>query len=447
MSLWHLVLREIRHRKGNFLLGLLSVSVAVGCLVGAVTLLIADELRTEEILTFKQLEVQENIDAEEHKVKLAGVELEDAMRKSMKGLGFNVLILPKEQDLAALHLSGVPTATMPEKYVDELAGSSIVTVNHLLPSVTQRVTWTEKEQDVILIGTRGEVPIMHRSLKKPLLQAVPPGTMVVGYQVHKQLGLKQGEKVTFRGLELTVKELHEERGTSDDSSVWIDLKQAQELLGMQNQVNAILALECGCAADQLSLVRNEIAAILPGTQVIERGSTALARTEARSKANEVAKTSLTRVKDAGAAAVALEQQGRADLRNQREGLASILVPVVLIACAVWIGFLTYTNVRQRTSEIGILRALGLRSTQILIIFLAKALLIGIVGAGLGYVGGFGVSVAFGDLPKTAETMSRLFTLETLAIALVVAPLLSALASWIPALMAANQDPALVLQAD
>ena len=194
-------------------------------------------------------------------------------------------------------------------------------------------------------------------------------------------------------------------------------------------------------------VRNEIAAILPGTQVIERGSTALARTEARSKANEVAKTSLTRVKDAGAAAVALEQQGRADLRNQREGLASILVPVVLIACAVWIGFLTYTNVRQRTSEIGILRALGLRSTQILIIFLAKALLIGIVGAGLGYVGGFGVSVAFGDLPKTAETMSRLFTLETLAIALVVAPLLSALASWIPALMAANQDPALVLQAD
>lgn len=447
MSVWHLIMREIRHRKGNFFLCLVSVTIAVAALVGAVNLLQADQLRTDEILASKEAEVRDNLDAKAEEVKQAGADLEDAMRKSMKGLGFNILVLPQEQDLAELHLTGVPSSTMPESYVDKLSESSVVTINHLLPSVTQKVRWAEKEMDVILIGTRGEVPIMHRNPKKPLLQAVPPGTIVLGHQVHTKLGLKPEDKVTLNGLELTVKEIHPERGTSDDVSAWIDLKQAQELLGMQNQVNAILALECGCAADQLAKVRQEVAAILPGTQVIERGSRALARTEARSKAAEVAEESLEREKAAGEAAIALETKGRADLREQREGLMSILIPVVLIACGVWIGFLAYGNVRQRRDEIGILRAIGLRAPQILMIFLGKALLIGLVGAGLGYLTGFALGVGLGDLPSTRETIGRLFSFETLLISIIVAPVLSALASWIPALMAANQDPASILQAD
>ena len=48
MNVWRLVLREILHRKLNFAMGLLSVAMAVGCFVGAKTLLRADEIRTEE---------------------------------------------------------------------------------------------------------------------------------------------------------------------------------------------------------------------------------------------------------------------------------------------------------------------------------------------------------------------------------------------------------------
>ncbi len=50
MNIWRLVLREIRHRTLNSLFALLSVAVAVGCLIGALTLLKADEIRTTEIL-------------------------------------------------------------------------------------------------------------------------------------------------------------------------------------------------------------------------------------------------------------------------------------------------------------------------------------------------------------------------------------------------------------
>ncbi|MEO1982297.1 MAG: hypothetical protein ABGZ24_17410, partial [Fuerstiella sp.] len=157
MTVWRLAIREIRHRKLSFVMGVISVTTAVACLVGAQTLLRADRVITEHLLQAKQSEVTEAIAAKEESVNQAGVELEDAMRKHMKGLGFNILIIPQEQSRSEMLLDGM-TATMPEIYVEKLGQSKIVTINHLLPSVTRRVSWPEHDRDVILIGTRGEVP-------------------------------------------------------------------------------------------------------------------------------------------------------------------------------------------------------------------------------------------------------------------------------------------------
>ena len=117
MKISRFIFREIAHRKLNFLLGVLSVVIAVSSLIASLTLLHADGIRTEE----------------------AGNQLNDAMRKITKGLGFNILILPQDQDLNELHLEGIPSKTMPESYVTKLAESKIVTVNHLLPQVAGKV--------------------------------------------------------------------------------------------------------------------------------------------------------------------------------------------------------------------------------------------------------------------------------------------------------------------
>ncbi|MCH9793444.1 MAG: hypothetical protein K0U82_21760, partial [Planctomycetes bacterium] len=110
MSLFRLILQEMQHRKINFLLGLVSVVIAVACLVAALTLLQADEIQTAFILEKKADEVKE-----------AGDQLEDAMRKITKGLGFNILILPSNQDLNEFHLTGIVSGTMPEENVKILA--------------------------------------------------------------------------------------------------------------------------------------------------------------------------------------------------------------------------------------------------------------------------------------------------------------------------------------
>lgn len=448
MNVWHLVFREIAHRKLNFLLGLLSVAVAVGCLVGAMTLVRANELRTRELLQAKQAEVEQAINDREADVAAAGKQLEDEMRKITKGLGFNILILPQDQDLNELHVEGTPSKTMPEEFVTKLAESRIVTINHLLPIVSQKLKWDEYDQTIILTGTRGEVPQAHRDPKKPLLDHVPRGTMVVGYQLHTQLGLKTGDTVTLMGREFKIADTYPERGSVDDSTVWVNLSEAQEMLGLQNLVHAILALECNCATvDRIAEIRADVEAILPGTHVLERGAPALARAEARNQAKATAVAALAHEREAGEAALQREIQGRELVEKQTADFAAVLVPVVMIGCGVWIGFLAFMNVRQRSPEIGILRAIGLKSTEILKIFLGKAVLIGLAGAVLGYAAGFFVGVRWSDFAFTSANLAQLFNVRFVVLAIVIAPLLSGMASWLPAMVAARQDPAIVLQGE
>ena len=423
MTVLRLVAREIVYRKLSFGLGVLSVLVAVGCLVAELTLLRTHDLRTDQIIAAKE--------AETHKAMRA---MEDDYRKIMKKLGFNVLILPKEQNLGDLFAEDYASKHMPESYVAKLANSKIMTVRHLLPILQQKLKWPEHQRTIVLVGTRGEVPLAHRRAREPMLTLVERGTMVLGYELHSSLGLKAGDKVKLLGRDFTVVKCHGERRTKDDISIWINLAEAQELLAKPGRINGILALQCVCAGAQLAKIRAEIAAILPETQVIEFRSKVIIRAEARKRAADTAK-----------AAVAAEKANRLRLRDERTAFAALLVPVVVVGCTVWIGFLAFANVRERRGEIGILRALGLGSGKVFVIFLGKSLLFGLCGAALGYFAGLGVGWAWAEAPVAGEAYAKLFDPGFFVLVLVLAPLLAALASWVPAMMAARQDPAVVLR--
>jgi ABC-type lipoprotein release transport system permease subunit len=451
MSVWRLVVREINHRRLNFLLSLLSVTVGVACLIGAQTLLKADRVTTGQLLNDRQAEIEIAVAEKQKAVEKAGKALQDAIRKQMLGLGFNVLILPEDQELSELHLNGTMSATMPEQYVDKLAASKIVTVNHLLPSVTKRIHWDERDREIILVGTRGEVPILHRGMKKPLLAEVAPGKIVLGHEIHKQLELKVNDSVTLNGSDFTVSAVHSERGSVDDVTVWINLAAAQELLGMQNLINAILALECECSGDRISQIRAEIVSILPGTQVVEKYSQALTRAETREKTKQSAEAALAAEEKAGQKLLTQERSARRQLEDRHAGFAAVLTPLVIFASLLMIGLLTFANTRQRTSEIGILCAIGLTTPKIMFVFLSKAAVTGLIGGLCGVGLGLTTGVLLGGLPSNGITLPDLFAtgglLTTVASAPLLAVAMTGIASWVPALYAARRDPAAILQGD
>ncbi len=429
MTIWNLLIREILHRKLNFALAVLSVMVASGTLIGSVTLLRIYDINTRKLLEQKQAELEKRM-----------AQLQDDTRKAMLKLGFNVVILPKDQNLSDWYAEDYASKYMPEEYVHKLADSGIVTVRHFLPSLQQKIEWPEQKRKIILVGARGEVPNLHKSLVKPLVQPVPPGTISLGYELHRSLGIKVGDTVELMGRKFTVHACHEERGNKDDITAWIYLAEAQELLDKPAQINAILALECLCIGDEgLPIIRKEIANILPGTQVIERGSRVIARAEARTKVEEQAKIAIQK-----------EIIAREDLRVVRERLASILTPVIVTACAVWIAVLGFTNVRTRREEIGILRAIGVRSRKIMVMFVSRHILLGVLGGALGFVAGVLAAVYFGSAHEAAQI--RMIDMDLPWTGLILASVggaaaLAVIAGWIPTIVAARQDPADVLRND
>jgi ABC-type antimicrobial peptide transport system permease subunit len=122
-----------------------------------------------------------------------------------------------------------------------------------------------------------------------------------------------------------------------------------------------------------------------------------------------------------------------------------VVPILLLVTAAWVGTLAYLNVRARREEIGLLRAVGVRSGRIAGLFLGKAALFGLLGAALGFALGTAVALGYGPglFELTAKKLRPSWPL--LPWCLAVAPLMAVLASALPALVAVSMDPAEALR--
>ena len=445
MKLPHLILREITFRKTSFAAALLAACAAACCVVASFELLKYHDLSTEVILEEKRVQEEIRLKKYTHQLTELTRKHEDETRKTMKNLGFNILILPKDQKLSDLYADDFASKYMPEEYVMRLANSKIVTVNHLLPSLTQKLTWPEKKRTVLLIGVRGEVPLMHKDPKKPLLDAVPKGTVVLGHELHQSLGLKEGEELTLLGEKFKIHKCYKARGNKDDISIWLDLAKAQQMLKKEGQINAILALECNCTADRLPIIRKEIAGILPETQVIERGTKATARAEQRMAARRLAENTLATEKKRTDETIEASRQGQAVLREELESFNAALIPLVLVGCALLIGLLAFLNVRDRQAEIGVLRAIGLKSSQVYSIFLVKAFLIGAIGSLVGLPLGHLVASQAAKSSAAAKAGLAATSGDLFLLVVVTTPLVTLLASWIPTLIAVQQDPSNTLR--
>jgi putative ABC transport system permease protein len=426
MKIGQLVAKEIFHRKINFSLSLLAALIATAALIGSIILLRIYDLRANTILFQKGNELQSRMD-----------KLQDDTRKSMLKLGYNLVILPKDQNLAEWYSEDTSNTYMPESYADLLAGSKIVYIRHILPSLQQKIHWAERKRSIILTGIRGEVPNLHLDPQKPMQQAVPHGTIALGYELHQSMNIKVNDPIKLMGKVFTVKACNREKGNKDDVTAFISLKDAQELMGKKGQINAILALECLCNENSLATIRKELTSILPGAQVIERESSATARAEARNQVANEAETT-----------IGAENRGRETLGNERERLAATIMPFIILACALWVAVMGFINVRSRREEIGILRTIGVSSRRIFMLFIWKHILIGILGGFFGLILGITVPILLANPGRNVHAIDIAplpYWFELALLAIIGASLLAVIAGWIPAMIASQQDPAQVLR--
>ena len=237
---------------------------------------------------------------------------------------------------------------------------------------------------------------------------VGAGDAVIGKILADDLGLRAGNKlriesgdgraavVTIAGIfEIGVRDL-------DARFVYVDLKQAQSLLGLYGGINLI------------DLTVQDLFA-------------------AEATANRISR--LTGLKAES------WMQTNAQLVNALASQSlstSIITFFVALSVAFGIASVLAISVTQRTREIGILRAMGIRRSQILQVFLLQGALLGLIGSAIGASFGYLLVMAFNQFGP------KLFYIEVpsylISGAAAVATVVGILAALAPAWRASRLDP-------
>ncbi len=471
MSTLKLLLAEIRYRKVNFTLSFIAVTIAVALFVAGPILVDGYGRETHAELARLEARVAESqarVTESEKKAAAELAELEDRTRQVMRDLGFNLSIVHRDTDTVDFLATGLSNVYMPEEYVERLAKDpSLTMVTHLVGTLRAEIEWEGRK--VRLDGYLPEIPLPHRAAtafakrwghqRTPMGYEIEPGNVFLGYALGQDH--KEGETIEVLGKEFTVAKILDEKGTKEDATIAMDLSDAQALLDKPGQVNQIMALECRCAEADLPKIRAQLADALmedgrPVAHVVRDTSRAVARARQRAAVREKVQSIVARQKRdlrQRQKDLAATTARRTKMQTNMEMLAGAMTTLVVLAAAVWVGLLALVNVRERIAEIGVFRALGRSSARIATLFLGKAVLLGLAGAvagfflgtGVGYLLGTETTAWLGFQPLYAAADHFQFPRQLLVVALVGAPLLSALASYLPTLSAVTQDPAVVLR--
>jgi putative ABC transport system permease protein len=379
MKMTRLIIKELLHRKVNFLLGLLAVITAVALFIFFLTTAEASKRETTRL---------------------------------MRDMGFNLRIISKSTDLEKFWSIGYSEDPMPEEYVHRFAKQKGISYNHLVAVLRKKIAW--QGGDVLLTGISPEVAPMDKK-KTPMIFSIDHGTVYLGHEISRSRNIKKGDRIELLGKSFRVESCLAESGSEDDITIYAHLQDVQELLGMEERINEIKALECLCrdpAKESKEILIEQLERILPDARVIQIKNIAAAR----------------------------EKQ-----RVMTEKYFTMSIPFVIVVCAAWILVLAMMNVRERRQEIGILRALGYGSFPIAWLFLGRAALTGVAGAVAGFGIGTFMALTYGPgvFKVTANAISPAYDL--MLFALIAAPVFAALCSLIPAMMAVTQDPAVTLR--
>lgn len=137
------------------------------------------------------------------------------------------------------------------------------------------------------------------------------------------------------------------------------------------------------------------------------------------------------------------QQARAATMSSMSTFLLAIAAVSLIVGSIGIANTMFTSVLEKTKEIGIMKAIGARNPDILLIFLFNAGFIGLVGGIIGVIlgtmlSGFMPALMGGGLPMARG--GTIVTLNSIMMALSVSVIVGILAGIIPAYQASKLRP-------
>ncbi|MFI3236695.1 MAG: FtsX-like permease family protein [Lachnospiraceae bacterium] len=136
------------------------------------------------------------------------------------------------------------------------------------------------------------------------------------------------------------------------------------------------------------------------------------------------------VEDAGATMEAAMESA-----NTLSLLLLAVAVIVFIVGGIGIMNVLFVSVKERTREIGVLKAIGTKKSDILLLFLVEAAMMGVIG------GMIGVAASFGIMPLMEYTdITVVMTMDSVTLAFIFAVVTSTIFGFYPAFQASNLVP-------
>jgi putative ABC transport system permease protein len=340
------------------------------------------------------------------------------IERKMDEFGANILITPQQNGLAmnygGISLGGV-NFDQKEILESELAAIDTIKNSKNISAVAPKVLGgvTVGEHQVLLVGVQFDKELKLKQWWQIFGEA-PKGAdqVMLGSEAAHVLNLMSGDTLEIKGERFKVTGILDQTGSQDDSLIFAQLPVAQRLLGKEGRINLVevAALCSGCPIGDMVL---QIAEKLPNAKV---------------------------------SAIQQVVEGRLKALDQFRRFSYAMAGVVVFIGSLIVFVTMMGSVNERTTEIGVFRAIGFRKSHIMRIILLEAAIVGLLAGFLGY--GAGMGGAKLALPFMAESKDAPLVWDSLVAfgSLGLSLTLALLASLYPALHASKMDPTEALRA-
>ncbi len=291
-----------------------------------------------------------------------GNTLQSDLAHRLDQYGANIIVLPKSDSLnlsyGGLNVGGV---TYGQQYIGTDALSLITkiddaeSISTVSPKVIGALPTEHGESLIVGVDFQQEF-----TLKKwwSLTGQQPQGPweVLLGAEAADKMNMQPGDTFRLSDTNVLVAGVLEETGSQDDYAIFLQLSSAQKLLDMQGKIS-LIEISALCTTCPIKEISDQIGQAIPTAKV-------------------------TPLKEAVV--------GRMATTTRLATFATAISVLVIIISSLVVLATIMGSVNDRTREIGILRAIGFRQSQVAIIILIEAILIGLLGGitgmSLGYLG-------------------------------------------------------------